>query len=587
MSQPSAGKQPEKDPAQVLVLSARWRSLLFLLIAVALVAPIFAQPSAFVDTYDARYFQAWLEAGRRSLLWFSELPLWNPWTCGGQVYLANPQSTIASPTFVWVLLFGAALGSKLIVVTYLWLALDGMYRLARAYGLFDDAALLAAILFAGSGWFALHLSVGHLNFAGAALLPYMLLYQRRAQDQIEWSIPLGALMAWTIGLGGTTTPAIATVFLGLMTGVELFQRRSARPLCVLLAALVATVLIGAVRLLPALEFAKDHPRSILQTDFNILPFLFKSAVIWQGASPVFGKPYAFHEYGWKLPILIWPLLVCALRRPRARWDLWLLFVFGLTIAAGSALPFGPWVLLKKLPLFRDLRVPSRYIVLTAFAASLLAASSAGRLLANRPYRRTAMWLLFAIFAGESIAYSVWLYGKTPLRAFAIATQDSPFFQVQSHWSRMLPDLLQNRGVIGCDEEAPLQRAKELDLGDVPQARLLDPQAGRVNLTQFAPSRLRLQVELSVETLVLLNTNWNEHWRTNIGRIEKFGEKHPRDRDGGRLAVRLPAGTHDLVVRYRPASFVVGLWTSLLAGTALLLGFGWATRRRRSSMEPTA
>ena len=152
---------------------------------------------------------------------------------------------------------------------------------------------------------------------------------------------------------------------------------------------------------------------------------------------------------------------------------------------------------------------------------------------------------------------------------------------------MLPDLLQNRGVIGCDEEAPLQRAKELDLGDVPQARLLDPQAGRVNLMQFAPSRLRLQVELSVETLVLLNTNWNEHWRTNIGRIEKFGEKHPRDRDGGRLAVRLPAGAHDLVVRYRPASFVLGLWTSLLAGTALLLGFGWATRRRRQSMEPTA
>ena len=569
------------------MLSAHWRSLLFLLVAVALVAPIFASPSAFVDAYDARYFQAWLEAGRRSLLWFGELPLWNPWTCGGQVYLANPQSMIASPTFVWVLLFGTALGSKLALVTYLWLALDGMYRLAREYGLFDDAAWLAAILFAGCGWFALHLSAGHLNFAGAALLPYLLLCQRRAQDQIEWAVPLGALMAWTIGLGGTTTPAIATVFLGLMTGVELIGRRSLRPLWVLVAALVATVLIGAVRLLPALEFAKDHPRSIQQTDFNILPFLFKSAVMWHGVSPVSGKPYAFHEYGWKLPILVWPLLVCGLRRPRARWDLWLLFAVGLAIAAGSALPFGPWVLLKKLPLFRDLRVPSRYILLTAFAASLLAASSASGLLANRPYRRIAMGLLFAIFAGESIAYSVWLYGRAPLHTYAIATHESPFFQVQSHWSHMLPDLLQNHGVIGCDEEAPLQRAKELDLGDVPQVRLLDPQAGRVALTQFAPSRLRLHVELSVESLVLLNTNWNEHWQTNIGRIEKFGEKHPRDRDGGRLAVRLPAGTHDLVVRYRPASFVVGLWTSLLGGTALLVGFGWARRRRRQSMEQTA
>lgn len=579
-SPPPAGPLP---PARSWTLSPLRRSLLFLLLAFLLVSPLFVSPAAYPDTYDFRYFLAWLEAGRRSLLWYGDFPLWNPWTCGGQVYLANPQSTIAAPTFVLSLLFGTALGSKLMLVLYLFLAQDGAYRLARDYGLDDDAALLSAPLFAGCGWFGLHLSIGHLNFAGAALLPYLLWCQRRAHTQLEWVIPLGALMAWLIGLGGTTTPAIASVVLAVGALSALITRRDARPLWVLAGAVLATGVIGALRLLPALQFAVDHPRPMNQTDFNLLPFLWKTAVLWRGPGAVPGKPYAFHEYGWKLPILVWPLLSVALyrvlRRPRAHIDLWLLFAVGLAIAAGSALPFGPWALMKKLPLFRDLRVPSRYILVTALAASLLAAAAAQWLLSARAYRRLAMALLFALLAGESLAYTVGLYRSTPLQTWPSAPAGTPLYQVQSHWRTMLPDILLNHGVIGCDEEAPLQRAKELDLGDVPQARLLEPDAGDVTLTRFAPSRIDLSLRLTRETVVLVNSNWNEHWQTSLGTIEKFGDKHPRDRDGGRLALRLPAGTHAVVLRYRPRTAVIGAWLSLIGGIAALALFIGARRKR--------
>jgi hypothetical protein len=456
-----------------------------------------------------------------------------------------------------------------------------MYRLARELGIDDDAAWLAAVGFAGCGWFGLHLSTGHLNFAGAALLPYMLLCQRRAHRQLEWAIPLGALMAWLMALGGTTTPALAVVVLFLGAVVALCERRDARPLWGLGAAVLSTLLIGAVRLLPALQFAIDHPRAMNQTDFNLLPFLIESALSFRGGGAVPGKPYAFHEYGWKLPLLIWPLMALGLRRSllRERWSLWLFFIAGLAIAAGSALPLGPWVLLKKLPLFRDLRVPSRYVVVSALAATLLAAATAQSLLAARPYRRLAMVLLVSVFAGESLVYTVGLYRRTPLTAFVAAPPGAPLYQVQSHWSTMLPDVLRNHGVIGCDEEAPLQRAQALDLGDVPQARLLDPDAGQVRITRYAPSRIDLQVQLSRPTLVLLNSNWNEHFQASLGTIEKYGDKHPRDRDGGRLAVRLPAGTHALSVSYLPGSVVAGLALSLIFGPALLAVFLWARRLR--------
>ncbi len=578
----SSSDAERKEPPP---LGSARRSLLFLLLALALVAPLFTQPLAHPYSYDFRYFLSWLEAGRRSVLWFGELPLWNPWTCGGQVYLANPQSTIATPTFVLVLLFGTALGSKLMLVAYLFFALDGMYRLARDFQIDDDAARLAAVLFAGCGWFALHVSSGHLNFAGASLLPYLLLSWRRAQRQLRWVIPLGALMAWVIGLGGTTTPALSTVSLSLMALFEVLKRRSLRPLWVLLLAALAALGIGAVRLLPVLEFALRNPRITSQRDHNDLLFLLQNAVMFQGLSPVPGKPYFFHEYGWKLPWLMWPFLLYGLRWLRARWELWLLFACGLAIASGYALPGGgPWGLLKQLPLFRDLRVPTRYTLLSALAAALIVALAAQHLLASRPRRRLLMWLLFAVFSVESVAYSAWLYQRVPLLRLPPPDRHAPFFQVQSHWTAMLVDNWVNHGVIGCDEEAPLQRARQLDLGDVPQLRLQDPSAGQARLLHFSPNRLRASVELSQEAVLLLNTNWNEHWRSDVGQVEKFGDKYPHDRDGGRLAVRLPPGTYSVTLRYRPTSYVLGLWLTLLCSAAALALF---FRGRRRSPQLTS
>ena len=56
-------------------------------------------------------------------------------------------------------------------------------------------------------------------------------------------------------------------------------------------------------------------------------------------------------------------------KKRARW--WIVVGVGAAIVAGSAMPYGPWWLLKHLPIFRDLRVPSRYALLLALGVPLL------------------------------------------------------------------------------------------------------------------------------------------------------------------------------------------------------------------------
>src|SRR4051812_16435284 len=238
----------------------RWLPLLWLALAFLVLAPAFRNPTAFASSYDWRLFQTWLEAGRRSVAWYGQFPLWNPWTCGGQVYLANPQSLVATPTFPLVLLFGTALGCKLTLVAYYFCAFDGMHRLARSFDLSPPSAILAAILFGTGGWLALHFAEGHCTFFGAALFPYAMYFYRRARDEFEWAIPLGFIAAWIVGDGGTSTPPMCAVILTTLAVTDAVQRKSARVFVPLAAAAGIAFLVGAVRVLPALEFALDHPR---------------------------------------------------------------------------------------------------------------------------------------------------------------------------------------------------------------------------------------------------------------------------------------------------------------------------------------
>src|SRR5206468_2346137 len=77
-----------------------------------------------------------------------------------------------------------------------------------------------------------------------------------------------------------------------------------------------------------------------------------------------------------------------------------------------------------------------------------------------------------------------------------AASDAPFYQVQGDWRSMMNHVFAGHGAIGCDEEAPLERAAELDVGERPQVRLLDPAAGRLGAVRFSPNRLVVDLTLA-------------------------------------------------------------------------------------------
>jgi hypothetical protein len=516
-----------------------------------------------------------MEAGRRNVAWYHEWPLYNPFMCGGEPQLANPQSIAGSPAFLFVALFGTAVGERLMFVCFVALGLDGMFRLSRALGADRAAALCAAIVFGLSGWVVLHFGVGHVSFFGATLIPYAILFYLRAREDRFWAIALGAVMALVVAQGGTSTAAMAALALAAVALADAVVERTAKPFVILGLGAVAALLLGAYRLLPALEFAVDHPRHVTESDAQSPLELLRAAFVWAGNGKLPGHRYAVHEYGWRISYLAWPFVLLGLRVPRLRRIALALFFVGAAIAMGDFVSHGPWWLMRHLPVLRDLRVPSRYALLCALGVALLCGAGLSPLMERLRTRRLVVCLVVAAFATEGAVYAnthlahVFDLPPPPIGHAA-------FHQEKGHWSRMLEMVFANTGDIGCDEEAPLTRAAALDVGLVPQVRLDDPSAGTVSLRLQTPDRIVADVVIDRPSTLLVNLNWNEHWHSDVGEVVRFGDKWPADHDGGRLGVRLPAMHGVVTLRYRPRTFAMGLVVSLLS----VAGVAFLTRRRR-------
>jgi hypothetical protein len=543
---------------------------------------MWAHPTWLAGGYDWRYFESAMEVARRTVAWFGEAPLYNPWMCGGEPQLANPQSIAGSPALLFVVLFGTAAGEKLMLLAFVAAGLDGAYRLGRVLGLERAGAAAAALAFSLSGWVVLHFGIGHVSFFGATLIPHLLFFYTRARDDRRFVLAVGATMAVIVAQGGNSTAAMAALALGGVGLGDAVAQRSARPLVVLLLSAVAAVALGAYRLFPALEFATDHPRAMNQTDAQSPLDLLRTAFAWNASGAFRGHRYAMHEYAWRLPYFAWPLVVggfvAVARRPGPlRVAAAALIVLGFGIALGDGWPYGPWWVMRHLPVLRDLRVPSRYVLLLALGLALVGGAGLDALARRLPRMR---WLPVALVIVLGIDGAI--YANVQLsHVFELkspATARGPFYQVKGHYSRMLELVYENHGVIGCDEEAPLTRASALDEGPGPQARLEDPAAGSVREVRWSPDAIELEVATTQPATLLLNLNWNEHWKSTVGDVVRNGPKWPADKDGGRLAVKLPPHQGTLRLVYRPRSFVAG--ATLSAVSLLLVLALFVIRRRR-------
>lgn len=523
---------------------------------------------------DSQYFTLFEEAARLSVARFHELPLWDPYYCGGISALGTPSARFSAPTFLLTLLFGTLRGTALASVFMTVVGLEGAFRYARARGAGALGAMTAAPVFALSGVFAYSTGLAWTNFFGFELVPWALLGVRLALGGSLRGLVLAACaMGWMIGFGGTYTgplTLLAATFEAMTQLLAMVRRpgRGARFATAARMGLFVACLSAAlsmVRLWPVAETLSAAPRILGGTPATT------PTDIWKHLFGDGGGHWLKGDFLIGLPVL--PLVAFGLFRrrsiaPAAGLALWVWFASGYHFHASI------FSLLRTIPPYTMLRAPERFLVFVALASATIAALGVRRVEVAARKRGGYAWLALAM-QGLLVADAGLLVhlgdAKATERKMEAAplTVDRDFRQARGNrWiAAYYPPM--SRGTLTCFDDYDVPQSTDLR-GDLPREEYLrDAGAGTVQRVAWSPSRIDLRVALERPARVYVNQNWHPGWRSSVGAVVA---------ENGLLAVDLPAGTRALTLRFLPRSAVGGLG-ALLLGLAALGVIARMARRR--------
>jgi len=185
------------EPAPPRPFAARERELWILLGVVLL---FFARTLFFGQTLFLRDLYLWFFPQRQRLVELvaaGGLPLWDPFTHGGQPFLGNVNNVALYPTALLSLVLPSVAAFNLEIVLHFLFAAAAAYQLARTLGIGRAASVLAGFVFVFAG---VTLSLGNFLNRTLALpwLPLLLLFwhlyvQRRRRRWFAAAAAAGAL----------------------------------------------------------------------------------------------------------------------------------------------------------------------------------------------------------------------------------------------------------------------------------------------------------------------------------------------------------------------------------------------------------
>ncbi|MFH1134220.1 MAG: hypothetical protein V1735_07080 [Nanoarchaeota archaeon] len=520
-----------------------------------------------------------------SLLRYGQFPLWNPWQCGGSAMLANPQSAFLSPIFPFVLLFGAPVGLKLALLFHLAFGMWGMWLLGRHLKFSVQGSVAAAAIFFFSSWLSLRVVAGHTVYFCVAYLPFAVLFFLKAQKRWQFAILSGAMLGLMLLSGGVYMLLFSSLLLGMLGLFQCIQQRKARPLLLVFFVLIAAGLLGAVKLLPMLEFTQRYAVEMQDKEYTSWQILYNSfmsrnqrvltqdrffyeAILEGTPEQAWEKmyngqaPWAWHEYGAYIGFLVLALVLLSFRWLRKTWILIALMILFLAITAGQLL--GVSAIIYFLPFLKSLHGPSRFALLAVFCAALLAGFSLTKIGQLRRGRLIA-WAVVALIILDLATVSMPVLSDAfVIKPSKIGPADDRFFQIiieNPYQTGQYSGLMQNLGTLNCYERVhpPISAIAagnfEGAVNPAYRGGAFLAQQNKTVQVEFSPNVFTVSVLPLRDDLLVLNQNYDPGWKSSAG---------PVVNSDGLAAVWVRAGQQTVTFRYLPTSFLTGLAITLLA-----------------------
>ncbi len=517
------------------------------------------------DIYDELRWVSWY-----TVTHFHQLPLWNPYRCGGMAQFGDPNASILTPFFLLSLLLGPAAGLNAELVLHVAVGFGGGYVLGRVLKLSTLAAIVCAAVFPASSWYYLRLAAGHFNFICAVYLPWIaaFLYLSVEHKRISFAALAGVFFALCITEGDYFVLEVILLVATLSVTLAIVKH-SVFPIVAGILTGIFGAAFAAPRLLSVLQFMRIYPRNGFGPDRNPVAQLLMSAFSRnQDLNRVFAV-FGFHEYGSYISLAFGILAIAAFLGPRLTVVPWLVSALVFFAVATGDQPYSSLPILSHLPLGNDIRVPARFMIGFVFCAGVIIAYGADVLAGLKPKGPPIVAALLVIGLVDS-----WAVGPPNLRYLYYPQQRSPepisreFRQVRSD---SLSDMvmtrlnLANEGSIRCGGYGMFE-VKTHVLGYNQSGYRGEYHlngSGVAAQTYWSPNRLKYHIDSLGAATLVVNQNFYPGWRLTTGGGELYSED-------GLLAVRVPPGQQEVELRFQPTFLFPSLILSFLFAAATLL-----------------
>lgn len=538
---------------------------------------------SFLGIADWDYYFSYHEVVRRTVLLFHQLPLWNPYICGGTAALADPEFPLFTLTFIPELLFGIPAGFRLAIYLSLGVTAIGLLVLAKRLGLSVIAGVVVAIAGTFGSVTILEIIEGHPNVFAAMWIPWVFwswlgAYRKSSKFKVQSSklyMLCGIFLALMFYAGGIYLLMYTTLaFITLPFLVGNWRR-----------ALITTFWSGlwalgfaAFKLVPVLLWLQQFPdkayASSAYTGSWLIDVLFRRHL--HGANVVFRQGSGWHEYGAYIGYVVAGLALLGTARIRHSR-----LIRALLLAAIAALilsTLGPTLrpYFDQMPFFPRSNI-SRIILFAILPLALLTGFGIDVLQQKIRHRRLGQTLVVLVIVG-ALGFDLFsLSAQLAQEAFVLPWVEIPPIPAPApiahtterfdttgsgnRHTRAYAATLAGYGTATyCSVLGPENVVRTIfDEGDNGYI-MASPKSSQVRLVTWTPNRVVVDVTAAERTLLVLNTNSVPGWQAN---------GQAAGNNSGRVSTYIDPGQHRVTFTYRPPGYPVGLLITM--GTIAVAG----------------
>ncbi len=536
-----------------------WKTaaLVFLILSVLFCYPIYTQIQNWgIHDWDQHLFYE--GAARESITAYFQFPLWNPWQCGGNVLLANPQSPYLSIHFPLTLLFGEVVATKLAIPLYLFIGLLGMWFITQKLGMKGTASYFPPILLMLSGIYAVRMTVGHTNWYHLAWIPWIFLFYLKSKENYINILPASFFLA-LIFLGGGIHPFIIAVFiLATYSFFSAIKEKQWKSLLIVACILVLWLPFAAIKIVPMLSVYNE----VLPIEQNdVQPITIK--ILWDALterSPALSTSYnefwQLHEYYAYIGIIPLLLFLFSLLYLKKYWQVQISAIFIILFI----------FLAEYLPLPSFFHGPSRFMFAFLFFVSLCIGFLMQQFQEKqKQYMQICIIILLSILVIDLLVVNTSIFSQ----AFTVEPQQTQATEYYTLYaendemnSQQYKTFLENHGIWNCYERfmpnpstIPKISFSGIDYGDYHGEAYLNSINEPQQITFFSPNKIIVH---SQPGLLMLNQNYITGWKAKIN-----NQQAEVLNTNGLVSVNVNQES-DVTLYYLPNAFIIGLIITILS-----------------------